>query len=63
METKQKNRARCIFEKDSWYVASGGHATQDPQEAEVFFADLKRTKERFTRYGYNFIPVTLVVLS
>lgn len=49
---------RVVYRLPSgWYVRSGGTSTKDIGQAEVFFKDSKKWKERWARYGYEQVPV------
>lgn len=44
---------------DGQYVRSGGTGTYDISQAEVFFLNSKKWKERWSRYNYEQVPVSV----
>lgn len=60
--TKQANIQRVVYlhAESGEYVRSGGTSTRDLGQAEVYFAGSKRYHERWKRYGYVEVPVSVL---
>ncbi len=45
------------------YVRSGGTSTTDISQADIYFKGSRRFKDRWERYGYKEIPVTITEIT
>lgn len=57
--------SRCVvWDKDyRQYVGDGGHHVDDFTEAKVFHSNSRRTREKYRRDSYEFMPVKVVACA